>query len=171
MGNRSLNLNIIGRGTWYDKAAAELIEREKSLGRSLDLIRTESGLGASGIPHIGSLADVIRNHAVAQGVNIQGYESEFIAFSDDKDGLRKVPVGFPDEMEKWLGYPVSSIPDPFGDCHESFGSHITSLLLEAVKISGADYSFRSGTKVYEDGTLNDEIITIMENADKIGSFG
>ncbi|GAG08523.1 unnamed protein product, partial [marine sediment metagenome] len=82
--------DIIGRGTWYDKAASELIEREKKLGRSLDLIRTESGLGASGIPHIGSLADVLRNHAVANGVRVQGYDAELIAFSDDKDGLRKV---------------------------------------------------------------------------------
>jgi lysyl-tRNA synthetase class 1 len=161
---------IIGRGTWYDKAAAELIEREKNLGRSLDCIRTESGLGASGIPHIGSLADVLRNHAVAQGVRIQGYDAEFIAFSDDKDGLRKVPAGLPDEMEEWLGFPVSSIPDVLGDCHESFGTHITSLLLEAVDVSGVDYSFRSGTKVYEEGVLNDEIVTIMENHDKIGKI-
>jgi lysyl-tRNA synthetase class 1 len=162
--------DIIGRGTWYDKAAAELIEREKRLGRSLDLIRTESGLGASGIPHIGSLADVLRNHAVAQGVRAQGYNAELIAFSDDKDGLRKVPAGLPDEMEKWLGYPVSSIPDVLGDCHDSFGAHITSLLLEAVDISGADYNFRSGTKVYEEGVLNDEILVIMENADRIGEI-
>jgi lysyl-tRNA synthetase class 1 len=162
--------DIIGLGTWYDKAAAELIEREKKLGRSLDLIRTESGLGASGIPHIGSLADVLRNHAVADGVRLQGYNAELIAFSDDKDGLRRVPAGFPDEFEKWLGYPVSSIPDVFGDCHDSFGAHITSLLLEAVDISGADYNFRSGTKVYEEGVLNDEILIIMENADKIGEI-
>jgi lysyl-tRNA synthetase class 1 len=162
--------DIIGLGTWYDKAAAELIEREKKLGRSLDLIRTESGLGASGIPHIGSLADVLRNHAVADGVRLQGYNAELIAFSDDKDGLRRVPAGFPDEFEKWLGYPVSSIPDVFGDCHDSFGAHITSLLLEAVDISGADYNFRSGTKVYEEGVLNDEILIIMGNSNKIGEI-
>jgi lysyl-tRNA synthetase class 1 len=161
---------IIGRGTWYDKAAAELIEREKKLGRSLDCIRTESGLGASGIPHIGSLADVLRNHAVAQGVRIQGYEAEFIAFSDDKDGLRKVPAGLPDEMEDWLGFPVSSIPDVLGGCHDSFGAHITSLLLEAVDVSGVNYTFMSGTKVYEEGVLNDEIVAIMENHGKIGTI-
>jgi lysyl-tRNA synthetase class 1 len=162
--------DIIGRGTWYDKAASELIEREKRLGRSLDLIRTESGLGASGIPHIGSLADVLRNHAVANGVRVQGYDAELIAFSDDKDGLRKVPAGLPDEMEKWLGYPVSSIPDVLGDCHDSFGAHITSLLLEAVEISGADYNFRSGTEIYQEGVLNDEILAIMENAGKVGEI-
>ncbi len=78
---------IIGKGTWYDKAASELIEREKRLGRSLKLIRTESGLGASGFPHIGSLGDALRNYAVALGCRVQGYDAELIAFSDDKDGL------------------------------------------------------------------------------------
>jgi len=167
---RSTEPEIIGRGTWYDKAAAELIEREKKLSRSLDCIRTESGLGASGIPHIGSLADVLRNHAVAQAVMVQGYDAEFIAFSDDKDGLRKVPAGLPDEMEQWIGFPVSSIPDIFGDCHDSFGAHITSLLLEAVETSGATYTFKSGTKVYEEGVLNDEIVTLMENTKHVGEI-
>ena len=159
---------IIGRGTWYDKAAKELLERERRLGRSLDLIRTESGLGASGFPHIGSLCDALRNYAVAMGVKVQGYNSELIAFSDDKDGLRRVPAGLPKELEKWLGYPVSAIPDPFGDCHDSFGSHMSSLLLEALDTSGAKYIFRSGTQVYKDGVLDDEILLIMENADEVG---
>ena len=167
---RGENPEVIGRGTWYDKAAAKLIEREKKLGRSLDRFRTESGIGASGIPHIGSLADVLRNHALAQAVQDQGYNAEFIAFSDDKDGLRKVPAGLPEEMEEWLGYPVSSIPDVLGSCHNSFGAHITSLLLKAVETSGVDYTFMSGTKIYEEGILNDEIVAIMENHDKIGNI-
>ncbi|MCJ7573425.1 lysine--tRNA ligase, partial [Candidatus Bathyarchaeota archaeon] len=74
---------IIGKGTWYDKAARELIEREKRLGRNLDNIRTESGLGASGFPHIGSLGDALRNYAVAMACRAQGYNAELIAFSDD----------------------------------------------------------------------------------------
>ncbi|MFQ6053246.1 MAG: lysine--tRNA ligase, partial [Candidatus Bathyarchaeia archaeon] len=164
------NRDIIGLGTWYDKAAKELIERERRLGRSLDLIRTESGLGASGFPHIGSLGDALRNYAVALAVQVQGYDSELIAFSDDKDGLRKVPAGLPDELERWLGYPVSDIPDNFGDCHNSFGAHMSSLLLEALDISGAEYTAMSGTRVYEEGVLNDEIITIMENADRCGEI-
>ena len=55
---------IIGKGTWIDKLADELLQREKSLGRSTDLIRVESGLGASGIPHIGSLGDAVRAYGV-----------------------------------------------------------------------------------------------------------
>ena len=55
---------IIGKGTWIDKLASELLEREKKLGRSLDVINVESGLGASGIPHIGSLGDAVRAYGV-----------------------------------------------------------------------------------------------------------
>lgn len=161
---------IIGKGTWYDKAASELIEREKKLGRSLKLIRTESGLGASGFPHIGSLGDALRNYAIALACRVQGYNAELIAFSDDKDGLRKVPAGLPKELEKWLGYSVSSIPDPIGDCHKSFGEHMTSQLLNALDISGADYHFMSGNKCYQDGVFNDEILAIMNNHEKVGKI-
>ncbi|MBS7652092.1 MAG: lysine--tRNA ligase [Candidatus Bathyarchaeia archaeon] len=161
-------VEIIGRGTWYDKTARELIEREKRLGRSLAMIRTESGLGASGLPHIGSLGDAVRNYAVALGVKVQGYNSELIAFSDDMDGLRKVPAGFPRDLERWLGHPVSHIPDPFGGCHESFGDHMTSLLLDALEACGVEYVFMSGSRAYKEGLLNDEILTIMENAARVG---
>jgi lysyl-tRNA synthetase class 1 len=168
--NQKIKHKIIGRGTWYDKTAFELIEREKQLGRSLDLIRTESGLGASGFPHIGSLGDALRNLAVAMGVKVQGYDAELVAFSDDKDGLRKVPAGLPEEMEKWLGYPVSSIPDDFGNCHDSYGAHMSSLLRDALDTCGAEYHFMSGTKVYEEGVLNDEIVILMDNATKVGEI-
>jgi lysyl-tRNA synthetase class 1 len=162
------NPKIIGRGTWYDKAAEELVEREKKLGRSLNLIRTESGLGASGFPHIGSLADALRNYAITLALRNMGYNSEYVAFADDKDGLRKVPAGLPETLEKWLGYPVSSIPDPFGGCHPGFGQHMSSLLKDALNINGVDYVDMSGFKAYQDGLLNDEIITIMDNHERIG---
>lgn len=162
------NPKIIGRGTWYDKAAEELVEREKKLGRSLDTLRTESGLGASGFPHIGSLADALRNYAITLALRNMGYNSEYVAFADDKDGLRKVPAGLPETLEKWLGYPVSSIPDPFGGCHPGFGQHMSSLLKDALNINGVDYVDMSGFKAYQDGLLNDEIITIMDNHERIG---
>ena len=136
---------IIGHGTWYDKTAANIIEREKKLNRNLDLIRTESGLGASGFPHIGSFADCARSYAVTLALNEQGFKSEYIAFADDLDGLRKVPAGLPKSLEKYLGYPVTSIPDIFG-CHKSFGEHMTSLLLESLDQSGIRYTFMSSKK-------------------------
>jgi lysyl-tRNA synthetase (EC 6.1.1.6) len=65
---------IIGKGTWIDKLASELIEREKKLGRNLDLIRVESGLGASGIPHIGSLGDAVRAYGVKLSIGEYGIQ-------------------------------------------------------------------------------------------------
>ena len=84
---------IIGKGTWIDKLASELLKREKKLGRNLDVINVESGLGASGIPHIGSLGDAVRAYGVKLALENLGYKSELIAYSDDLDGLRKIPEG------------------------------------------------------------------------------
>lgn len=164
-----MNEKIIGRGTWYDKTAAKIIGRERRLRRSLDLIRTEMGLGASGFPHIGSLGDAARSYAVTLALREQGYRSELIAFSDDKDGLRKVPAGLPKSLEKYLGFPVSSIPDPFG-CHESYGKHMSLLLLEALDKCGIEYHYMSGKEVYEKGILDEEIRTLLLNSRKVGEI-
>jgi lysyl-tRNA synthetase class 1 len=160
---------IIGHGTWYDKTAAKIIEREQKLDRSLDLIRTEMGLGASGIPHVGNLSDGIRSHAITAALQAQGYHSELIAFCDDKDGLRKVPAGFPQSLKKYLGFPVRMIPDPY-KCHKSFGEHANSLLLEAFDKCGVKYKFMSATETYERGLLNKEIETILKNAQRVGEI-
>lgn len=160
---------IIGHGTWYDKTAAKIIKREKKLGRNLDNIRTESGLGASGIPHIGSFSDCARSYAVTLALQEQGYKSEYIAFADDLDGLRKVPAGLPRSLGEYLGRPVTSIPDLYG-CHGSFGEHITSLLLEALDESGIKYIFMSANKAYEKGLFRQQIETILTNALKVGEI-
>ena len=164
-----MSQKIIGHGTWYDKMAARIIERERKLGRSLDMIRTEMGVGASGFPHIGSFADGARAYAVTLALREQGYKSELIAFSDDKDGLRKVPAGLPRWLEKYLGYPVTDIPDPF-KCHESFGHHMSALLREAYDKCGIEYRFMSAKEVYERGMLNREIEEILANAKKVGEI-
>jgi len=160
---------IVGYGTWYDKMAAQIISREKRLGRDLKLLRTESGIGASGLPHIGSLADAVRAHAVAQAISEQGYNSELVAFADDMDGLRKVPKGLPSSLRKYLGYPVSNIPDPW-KCHESYGVHMSSLLLDALDKCGIDYTYKSGAEVYKKGLLKDEIETLLLNAGRVGEI-
>ena len=67
---------IIGRGTWLDKVAAETVEREKQLGRDLSLLRVESGLGASGLPHIGSVGDAIRSYGIKLALESAGFKSE-----------------------------------------------------------------------------------------------
>lgn len=160
---------MIGRGTWYDKMAARIVERERKLGRRLDLIRTEMGLGASGFPHIGSLGDAARSFAVTLALRDQGLKSELVAFCDDKDGLRKVPIGLPSSLEKYLGFPVSSIPDPFG-CHESYGRHMSSLLLDALDECGIEYRYISANEAYEKGLLNDEIRILLLNAQRVGEI-
>jgi lysyl-tRNA synthetase class 1 len=160
---------IIGHGTWYDKTAAQIIERERKLGRSLDLIRTEMGIGISGVPHIGHVGDASRSYAVAVALQAQGYESELIAFADDKDGLRKVPAGLPRSLKRYLGYPVREIPDPY-KCHESFAEHMTLLLVEALERCGIQFKLVSGAEMYEKGLLKDEIKTILANAKRVGEI-
>ncbi|RJS75864.1 lysine--tRNA ligase [Candidatus Bathyarchaeota archaeon] len=161
--------DIIGHGTWYDKLAAEIIKREKKLGRNLDLLRVESGVAASGIPHIGSFSEVTRNYAVSIALKEQGYNSEFIVFSDNKDGLRSVPRGLPKTLEKYIGFPVTEIPDPF-KCHSSYGDHMVNLLLEALDNSGIKYKLIKGTEAYAKGLLNEEIRVLLENAKHVGQI-
>ncbi len=158
---------IIGKGTWIDKLADELIQREKSIGRNMDLLRVESGLGASGVPHIGSLGDAVRAYGVKLALENLGYKSELIAYSDDLDGLRKIPEGFPESLKEHLGKRVSAIPDPSG-CHDSYGMHMSSLLLEGLDNLGIEYNFRRAKETYEKGLLKDQIHTILINSKKIG---
>ena len=161
---------VIGKGTWIDKVADSLIKREKKFGRSLNLIRVESGLGASGIPHIGSMADAVRAYGVALALENFGFKSELIAYSDDIDGLRKIPHGLPDWLQNHIAQPVSSIPDPFGSCHTSYGAHMSSLLLEGLEKAGIKYRFQSGREAYKQGILIKQIDTILKNRSKLGQM-
>jgi lysyl-tRNA synthetase class 1 len=159
----------VGHGTWYDLMAKKVIDRERQLDRCMDRVRTEMGLGASGFPHIGSLGDASRSYAVTLALRDMDVSSELIAYCDDKDGLRKVPAGLSKDLEKYLGYPVSSIPDPFG-CHESFGKHMSSLLLESLDKCGIEYRYYSAKEVYEKGVILPEIRMILANATTVGEI-
>jgi len=159
---------IIGKGTWIDKLAHELIEREKQLGRKTDLVRVESGLGASGIPHIGSLGDAVRAYGVKLALENLGYKSELIAYSDDLDGLRKIPEGLTVDSEN-IGKRVSSIPDPVEGCkHNSYGEHMSSLLLDGLDNLGIEYVHKTAHDTYKNGLLVDQIHKILVNSKKIG---
>jgi lysyl-tRNA synthetase class 1 len=160
---------IIGHGTWYDKMAAKVVARERKLGRGLGLIRTEMGIAASGLPHIGNLSDAARSFGVTLALREQDFPSELIAFADDKDGLRKVPAGMPESLEQYLGHPVTDIPDTY-KCHGSYGEHMATLLMEALDTCGIEYKFMSGTEAYRTGLFNEEIRTILLNAKKIGEI-
>jgi len=159
--------SVIGKGTWIDKLAHELLEREKTLGRSTEMLRVESGLGASGVPHIGSLGDAVRAYGVKLALENFGYKSVLIAYSDDLDGLRKIPEGFSDSLKEHLGKRVSAIPDPL-DCHDSYGMHMSSLLLDGLDKLEIKYEFRRAKDTYEKGLLKDQIHTILLNSKKIG---
>ena len=158
---------IIGKGTWIDKLASELLEREKTLGRDLDLLKVESGLGASGIPHIGSLGDAVRAYGVKLALENFGYKSQLIAYSDDLDGLRKIPEGLPTSLEEHLAKPVSLIPDPYA-CHDSYGMHMSSILLDGLDKVGVKFEFRRAIDTYKQGLLKEQIHTILLNSSKIG---
>jgi lysyl-tRNA synthetase class 1 len=160
---------IIGHGTWYDKMAAKVVAREQKLGRGLGLIRTEMGIAASGLPHIGNVSDAARSFGVTLALREQGFGSELIAFADDKDGLRKVPAGMPASLEKYLGHPVTDIPDTY-KCHESYGEHMAALLMEALDKCGIEYKFMSGTEAYRTGLFNEEIRAVLSDARKIGEI-
>jgi len=159
---------IIGKGTWIDKLAFELIEREKQLGRDTNgIIRVESGLGASGIPHIGSLGDAVRAYGIKLALENFGYKSELIAYSDDLDGLRKIPEGLTVKEEN-IGRRVSSIDDPLCDKHDSYGEHMSSLLLDGLDILGIEYEHKTASQTYKDGLLTEQIHKILVNSKKIG---
>jgi lysyl-tRNA synthetase class 1 len=163
----SEQVKIIGRGTWLDRVASEVIERETTLGRDLSMLRVESGIGASGLPHIGNLGDAIRSYGVKLALEGLGYKSELIAYSDDFDGLRKVPAGFPEWLNDYIAHPVSRIPDPIG-CHASYAAHVGSLLRDSLDDLGIKYTFQSGTEAYKSGLLTPQIRKILLNAEVIG---
>ncbi len=154
---------------WADRTAQGLIERENNLRRGVKVFRCESGLGASGIPHIGSVGDVLRQYAVALALKDADAKSELICYSDDRDGLRKVPSKFPDSLEKFIGSPVTDIPDPF-KCHNSYGEHMSSILIDAVEKLGIEYKFQSATDTYRKGILDAQIEKILVNVDRIGKI-
>ncbi len=154
---------------WADQFAEKIIAREETLKRGITNFRVESGLGASGIPHIGSFGDVLRQYAIKLALEDVGKKSELIAYSDDRDGLRKVPSGFDASLEKYIGVPVTDIPDPFR-CHTSYGEHMSSILIDAMDRTGVEYTFKSGTEVYKSGALDKYIEKILANRLRIGQI-
>lgn len=151
-----------------DKIADSIISRERNLGRPLELIKVESGLGASGIPHIGSMADAVRSYGISLALRNLGYASELITYSDDMDGLRKVPGGFPAWLKDYIARPVSTIPDPRGTCHRSYGDHMTDSLLSGLDAIGVKYIFQSATDAYRRGAFIDQIDKILKRSRLLG---
>jgi lysyl-tRNA synthetase class 1 len=152
---------------WPYKEAFKLEERLHQTRK--DKLVLEMGIGASGIPHIGSVGDAIRVNFVKLAAKDIGYDSILIAFSDDKDGLRKVPLGFPKELEQYLGVPVSLIEDPFGCC-ESYAKHMNNFLVDTLTDLGISYEFKSSTEEYKKGIFNEQIKKIVSKKELVGKI-
>ena len=132
-------------------------------------IRLQTGYGPSGLPHIGTFGEVARTTMVLNAIKaISDYEVELIAFSDDMDGLRKVPDNVPNQevLEKNLHKPLTSIPDPF-EKYNSFGDHNNEMLQEFLNKFGFKYSFKSATELYSSGFFNDQLMKVLNNYDEI----
>ena len=152
---------------WPFEEAAKLGARLAASGKSAAIF--ETGYGPSGLPHIGTFGEVARTswvrHAFAE---LTGMPSRLIAFSDDLDGLRKVPDNVPnrDMLAQHLGKPLTRIPDPFGT-HESFGAHNNARLRSFLNSFGFEYEFASSTEVYASGRFDAALIRVLEAYDEI----
>ncbi len=129
----------------------------------------ETGYGPSGLPHIGTFAEVARTSMVRHAFSmLSDIPTRLFAFSDDMDGLRKVPDNIPerDMVARHLGKPLTSIPDPFGT-HESFGHHNNARLQAFLDAFGFDYEFHSATECYKSGRFDRVLLTVLERYDAV----
>ena len=132
-------------------------------------VRFETGFGPSGLPHIGTFAEVARTTWVRHAFEkLTGWPTQLIAFSDDMDGLRKVPLNVPqkDMLAKHLGKPLCRIPDPFGEC-ESYSAHMNKKLIEFLDSYQFEYTFQSSRDAYARGDFNQGLSVILQKVDEI----
>ena len=152
---------------WPFDEAARLAERMAHSGKDLALF--ETGYGPSGLPHIGTFGEVARTTWVRHAYEeLTGGRTRLIAFSDDMDGLRKVPDNVPDRemLAGYLGQPLTRVPDPFGT-HGSFGAHNNARLCAFLDSFGFEYEFASSTEYYASGRFDAALIRTAERHDEI----
>jgi lysyl-tRNA synthetase, class I len=129
----------------------------------------ETGYGPSGLPHIGTFNEVLRTTFVRRAFQeLSDQPTRLIAFSDDMDGLRKVPDNLPNSemLHAHLGKPLTKIPDPFGT-HESFADHNNAMLRGFLDRFGFDYEFLSATECYTSGRFDDVVRQVLRNWDAV----
>jgi lysyl-tRNA synthetase class 1 len=154
---------------WPFEEARKLVERIKRTGKREVLF--ETGYGPSGLPHIGTFGEVARTSMVRHAFRILTEDkvpTRLYAFSDDMDGLRKVPDNVPnkDLLAAALGQPLTKVPDPFGT-HESFGHHNNARLRAFLDAFGFDYEFLSATECYRSGRFDRTLLTVLERYDEV----
>ena len=129
----------------------------------------ETGYGPSGLPHIGTFGEVVRTSMVRRAFEcLTGRTTRLVCFSDDMDGLRKVPdnVPNPDLIAGYLQRPLTQVPDPFGT-HSSFGAHNNARLQAFLDSFGFEYEFISATDMYSSGQFDQALLDILENYDAV----
>ena len=157
---------------WPYEEARRLAERVGSYPPEREVI-FESGFGPSGLPHLGTMGEILRPAYVQHAFKVLGEAdsqnaafrrpSRLIVFIDDMDGLRKVPESIPNReaTARFLGQPVSRIPDPFGDCHPSFAAHMIGLLGEFLEPVEVSYDLMRSSEMYASGRFDDALRLIL----------
>ena len=165
-----LDINLIqSTSSWPFVEVRKLLKDRGELIKKKKKITFQTGYGPSGLPHIGTFGEVARTTMMINALNhIQKIDHELITFSDDMDGLRKVPDNVPDGevLKKNLGKPLTSIPDPFKK-YNSFGEHNNEMLREFLKKFNFKFIFKSSTENYRKGVFNNSLSRVLEKYEEI----
>ncbi len=148
---------------WPFVEAREVLKRIKNTAPEKGYVLFETGYGPSGLPHIGTFGEVARTSMVRHAFHqLSDVPTKLFAFSDDMDGLRKVPTNLPNQemLAEHLNLPLTQIPDPFGT-HESFGHHNNARLQAFLDSFGFEYEFKSSTEEYKSGAFNDALMQVL----------
>ncbi|MFY9829293.1 MAG: lysine--tRNA ligase [Rhodoplanes sp.] len=154
---------------WPFEEARKVVARLKK--RPKEEVIFETGYGPSGLPHIGTFGEVARTTMVRHAFRVlteDKVKTRLIAFSDDMDGLRKVPDNIPERemVARHLGKPLTQVPDPFGT-HPSFGEHNNARLRAFLDAFRFDYEFLSSTDCYLSGRFDAALLKVLERFDQV----
>ena len=147
---------------WPFAEARDLVKRLEAANHDGEVL-FETGYGPSGLPHIGTFGEVVRTSMVRHAFEVMtGAKTRLVCFSDDMDGLRKVPDNIPngEAMQADLGLPLTAVRDPFGT-HLSFGAHNNARLQAFLDSFGFDYEFVSSTDCYTSGRFDDGLRAVL----------
>src|SRR5436190_136208 len=155
---------------WPFEEARKIVARLKK--HPKDTVVFETGYGPSGLPHIGTFGEVVRTSMVRHAFRVltgDTIRTRLIAFSDDMDGLRKVPDNVPnrDMMAQHLGKPLSRVPDPFASGHESFAAANNARLRAFLDQFGFEYEFLSATDCYMSGRFDAALLKVLQHLEKV----
>jgi lysyl-tRNA synthetase, archaeal and spirochete len=156
---------------WPFQEAMKLVKRYPDGKPGGAPVLFETGYGPSGLPHIGTFQEVLRTTLVRRAYEIvsDGAPTRLVAFSDDMDGLRKVPDNVPNQelMQANLHKPLSRIPDPFNAGFESFAHHNNAMLRDFLDRFGFDYEFVAASDRYNSGAFDDALRLVLKKYDAI----